>query len=185
MGLSVQEKAECLGTFRWIEVRLMEMLARWVPTTPEMEIKLLFGRHVWDCAQHADALGKRAFELRAPLHYTLPAVEAYEALVAEAAELAATGDRVAIFYDVLCAGLAERYREYIARSDPLMDEPSVRILEAALRDFERMRAERERFVADAAPLACETSPAQWRERERTLRSVVAHGVTRRAQGVRA
>ena len=44
MGYSVQEKAECIGTFRWIEVRLMEMLASWVPTTPEMEIKILFGK---------------------------------------------------------------------------------------------------------------------------------------------
>lgn len=71
MGLILREKAEHLGTFRWLEVFLMETLARWVPTTPEMEVKILMGRHIWDAAQHADALGKRTFELRAPLHYTL------------------------------------------------------------------------------------------------------------------
>ena len=163
----------------------MEMLARWVPTTPEMEIKVLFGRHAWDCAQHADALGKRAFELRAPLHYTLPAAAPYGALLKDAAELAPTGDRVAVFYDVLYAGLANRYREYLGNIDPLMDEPSARILEGALRDCERMRGERARFVGEAAPLACAASVQEWQARERTLGTIVAHGVNRRAQGMRA
>ena len=42
---------------------LQTQLAEWIPTTPEMEVKVLFGRHVWDCARQADAFGKRAFEL--------------------------------------------------------------------------------------------------------------------------
>ena len=40
-------------------VALMEIAAAWTPTTPEMEVKVLLGRHIWDFAQHADALGKR------------------------------------------------------------------------------------------------------------------------------
>jgi hypothetical protein len=181
----VQERAECLGTFRWIEVRLMEMLARWVPTTPEMEIKVLFGRHVWDCAQHADALGRRAFELRAPLHYTLPAIAPYEQLLAEAAELAPTGDRVDVFYDVLLAGLSDRYRDYLAKTDALMDEPTVRILEAALRDHDRMGDERRRYVSQASPLRASALAGAWRDREREPAAIVAHGGARRAQGERA
>ena len=43
MTLTVKEKAEYLGVFRWMEVFLMETLASWVPTTPEMEIKVLSG----------------------------------------------------------------------------------------------------------------------------------------------
>lgn len=163
----------------------MEMLARWIPTTPEMEIKILFGRHVWDCARHADALGKRAFELRAPMHYTLPAVAAYEALLTEASAVEPTGDRVGIFYDVLCTGITERYRDYLARTDPLMDEPSVRVVEEALRDHERMRAERARLVAEASPLPAAEPLAKWRERETAVTAIVAHGEGRRAPGVRA
>jgi len=185
VGYSVQERAECLGTFRWVEVRLMEMLARWIPTTPEMELKILFGRHVWDCAQHADAFGKRAFELRAPLNYTLPAVAAYEALIAEAAELEASGDRVDIFYDVLCTGIADRYRAYVADTDALMDEPTVRIVENALRDHDRMRSERARLVAEASQLTAVERPSDWLARERSLRQIVAHGEGKRAPGVRA
>jgi hypothetical protein len=81
MTFSVQEKAEYMGAFRWMEVYLMETLAGWVPTTPEMEIKVLFGRHVWELAQNADGLGKRAFELRAPLHYTLRPLEGMAAFL--------------------------------------------------------------------------------------------------------
>ena len=65
MTLSVRERADTIGTLRHIEVFTMETLARWVPTTPDLEAKVVFGRHIWDCAQHADALGRRTHELRA------------------------------------------------------------------------------------------------------------------------
>jgi hypothetical protein len=182
MGYSVQERAECLGTFRWIEIQLMEMLARWVPTTPEMEAKVLFGRHVWDCAQHADAFGKRAFELRAPLHYTLPAADAYRELLRDVAGLEPTASRISAFYETLCPGLAQRYRDYIAQTDSLMDEPTVRILERALQDFERMAAERDRL----GPAFTGGVRLDWGARDQAIRSVVAHGdEARRARGMQA
>ena len=186
MGYSVQEKAECVGTFRWIEIQLMEMLARWVPTTPEMEVKVLFGRHVWDCAQHADHLGKRAFELRAPLHYTLPAVPAYCTWIREVADLTATPERVSVFYDIVCPAMMERYHRYMENTDPLMDEPTVRILENAIRDYERMLRERDRLVAASLPLAPITDLAKWQACGQTMNDVIAHGEDgRRARGVQA
>ena len=62
MPLDVKQRGDHVATFRWIEVRLMEILSSWVPTTPEMEVKLLFGGHIWDTAQAADALGKNDFD---------------------------------------------------------------------------------------------------------------------------
>ncbi len=44
----------------------MRVLGGWIALTPELPAKLLFGRHVWDCAQHADAWGRRLPELRSP-----------------------------------------------------------------------------------------------------------------------
>ena len=69
MGYDVRQKADIVGTHRFICVYLMETLARWVPTTPELEAKALFGRHLWDLAQHADQLGQRTAELRSGLHH--------------------------------------------------------------------------------------------------------------------
>jgi hypothetical protein len=55
----------------------METLAQWTPTSPEMEVKLMLGEHIWDAAQNADALGKRTRELRLPLQHSLRPVDAY------------------------------------------------------------------------------------------------------------
>lgn len=67
MILTVKERGQFVATMRHIHVWLMETLAAWVPTSPEMEVKILLGEHIWDVAQHADALGKRTSELRMPL----------------------------------------------------------------------------------------------------------------------
>jgi len=42
-----------------------------------MEVKLLFGEHIWDAAQHADALGKRTFELRLRLQHSVRPADKY------------------------------------------------------------------------------------------------------------
>jgi hypothetical protein len=176
MGLTVKEKAESVGTFRWIEVTLMETLASWVPTTPEMEIKVLFGRHVWEAAQNADGLGKRAFELRAPLHYTLPPQPGYEALVRELASVEQTSDRVSVFYDAVLPALEKRYVGYLAATDHLLDEPTVRVMERILDGYKRMRSERETWCKEAALAAPNPAlAADWKREEGAFPSFVVHG----------
>lgn len=176
MGLTVKEKAEFVGTFRWVEVFLMETLASWVPTTPEMEVKVLFGRHVWEAAQNADGLGKRSFELRAPLHYTLPPPGDYEALFRELPALEETSDRIAVFYDAVLPAMARRYSDYLAATDHLLDEPTVRVMESILDGHKRMLAERETWCKDL-PLA-EPNQAlvkSWKQREGVFADLVVHG----------
>ena len=50
----------------------MRVMAGWIALTPELPAKLLLGRQVWDCAQHADQWGKRLPELRAPAQVSEP-----------------------------------------------------------------------------------------------------------------
>jgi hypothetical protein len=177
MGLILREKAEYLATFRWLEVFLMETLARWVPTTPEMEVKVLMGRHIWDAAQHADALGKRTFELRAPLHYTLTPLPPYLGTMKELASVEDTPGRVQAVYDVILPGLAARYQHYLHNSDSLFDEPSFRVIEGILNDYARMRRECEEVRAELGK-ALETDPdrvQRWSREENVIAQVVAHG----------
>lgn len=171
MGFSVRERADFAGTFRWICVQAMETLARWIPTTPEMEAKVLFGRHVWEFAQHADALGKRAFELRAPLQFNLPACPAYREWLGEIAALDATAERVTAFYDLLCPTLARRYQRYNDATDALMDEPTVRILQRALVDIERMSDERRQLPAPLQHLSQPGRLDSWLTREAAIADV--------------
>jgi hypothetical protein len=141
-----------------------------------MEVKILFGRHVWDCARHADALGKRAFELRAPLHYTLPASAAFNEFLDEIAGLSLTADRVAGFYDVACPIVSEQYRLYVGLTDSLMDEPTVRILDDALRDVARngQRAGPPAWGASRSG-SRRIEPQHWLGRRATIADIVEHG----------
>lgn len=152
MGLSVRERGEAVATYRFIQVSLMETLARWVPSTPEMEAKLLFGAHIWDVAQHADALGKRTYELRLPLQFSLKPCGPYAELLEELRAVADTSRRLAGFYDVMLPALAARYRRFLERTDPLMDAPTVRILERILQDEARMVGEGRALRAELAHL---------------------------------
>jgi len=140
MILSVKERGQFVATIRWVHVALMETLAAWVPTTPEMEVKLLFGEHVWDLVQHADALGKRTFELRMPLQHSLRPVDAYATLLDEIAAVRPTAQRLAAIYDVMLPAVDHRYRRYLDETDSLIDAPTVRILTRHFHDMERMRA---------------------------------------------
>lgn len=143
MSLSIRAKADTIGTFRFISVHLMEMLARWVPTTAELEVKVLFGRHLWEFAQHADQLGKRTSDLRVAPHYSPRPTEEYMRALEMLSSTPGTAERVEGFYQGFLPTLEARYRDYLAGSDRLLDEPSVRIIERILIDLERLRSERE------------------------------------------
>jgi hypothetical protein len=103
-----------------------------------MEVKLLFGEHIWDVAQHADSLGKRTFELRMPLQRSMRAADGYVDLLAAVAAVEPTPQRLAAMYDVLLPALAGRQRRYVEQTDKLIDAPTVRIVERYLADSTRM-----------------------------------------------
>ena len=153
MRLSVQSRTENVATFRFIHVFLMETLARWVPTTPEMEVKILFGRHIWDLAQQADALGKRTYELRAPLQFSLRPAEAYVKFLEDFATTIMTVEKVRGFYDVVLPGLAARYQTYLGQTDRLLDEPTVRVVERILGEFASMQVDRLNLLKDLPQLS--------------------------------
>jgi len=152
MALTVKQRGEHIATFRFVEVRFMEILSSWVPSTPEMEAKLLFGPHIWDAAQAADALGKRAHELRMPLQHSMAPAPAYLELLGELAAVDGAARRIAAFYDVMLPGMAARYRRYLQRTDSLMDAPSVRVIEAILGAGERMIGEARKLRSELPAL---------------------------------
>ena len=178
MQLNVKQRGDHVATFRWIEVRVMEMLARWVPTTPETEVKLAFGTHIWDLAQHADNLGKRTHELRLPPQCSIEPAPGYMHFLADLAETAATDRRVAAFYDCVLPALERRYRDYVARVDPLLDGPTLRIVEHILFDMARMKTEGQ-ALRDEVPAVASTEPA-WIDRLRRHEMEFAEIVVGRA-----
>jgi hypothetical protein len=164
MSTTVTERADRIATFRFVEVRLMEVAAAWTPTTPEMEVKVLFGRHIWDFARHADALGKRTFELRRPEQHSLRPVEPYARLLDDVGALTGTAERLSALYDVLLPGLEQRYRRYLEETDPILDGPSVVVLDTILLDLARQRADAGRLRQTLGLIAPADESLRGRER---------------------
>lgn len=177
MPLNVKQRGEHVATFRWIEVSLMETLARWVPTTPETEVKLVFGAHIWDVAQHADSLGKRTHELRLPLQHSLEPSGDFVRFLGNLAATTETDRRVAGFYDCMLPGLERRFRDYIGKVDPLLDGPTVRILDRILFDIERMRTECQALRQELSAVA--STDVSWLEDQRRSEASLVHIVVGR------
>lgn len=175
MGLNVSDRGKWVATVRCIHVDLMEMLAQWTPTSPEMEVKLMFGEHIWNVAQNADALGKRTRELRLPLQHSKKPVNAYAALLSEIRKETDTARRLGSFYDVLLPGLASRYQSYLDETDTLMDAPTVRILEEMQRAQGKMMEQCRALRAELPTLG--KVDGAWlnglRERDAGISSLVA------------
>ena len=169
--MNVKQRGDAIGTFRYIAVRLMETVAYWTPITPEMEAKVLFGRHIYDYAQHADALGKRTFELRQPEHYTRPAAPRYVEVLDMLRRASTTSERFSMLYEVVVPGLIRRYEAYIRETDGLLDEPSVVIMERIVADLRRQQLDAHR-VRDQIRIA-DAPVREFSNREAAIESHVA------------
>ena len=156
----------------------MRVLGGWIALTPELDAKLLFGRHVWDCAQHADLWGRRLPELRAPAQQSEPSGDEAVALMrllqsTEAPTL--TVERVTGVYRVLKPHLATVYERHLAVANPVYEPPTRRILERCLVEERRHAAAGarvlDRLVAGDPALAARA--CEWERR--VLEALAAAG----------
>ena len=166
--LTVKERGHFVATMRYVHVWLMETLAAWVPTTPEMEVKLLFGEHIWDVAQHADSLGKRTFELRLPLQHSVRPAEPYVEFLAEMAAIGPTPRAPGGHVRRGRAGLWQRQRRYLEQTDKLVgcaDRAHPGALPGRHRPDDRRGPRAAPGAAGAAdwPIATGSPPSQARE----------------------
>ena len=50
----VEDSARRVGHYKWIEMRLFEVLGGWVATVPELDVKIKLGVHCYKHAWHAE-----------------------------------------------------------------------------------------------------------------------------------
>ena len=142
--LGVEASARRIRYYRYAEERMMRILAGWIALTPELPAKLLLGRQVWDCAQHADQWGKRLPELRAPAQVSEPPNQAFVRFMDALESPQAWGEtveRLVGVYRVLKPHVIATYAEHLARANPVYEPPTRRILERCLADERRHVAE--------------------------------------------
>jgi hypothetical protein len=146
----VLSSAQRIRHYRYAEERMMRIMGGWIALTPELPAKLVLGRHVWDCAQHADAWGKRLPELREPAQQSEPAGERFVAFMdlLESAEAPGqTLERLTAVYRVLKPRLVAAYQAHLAVANPIYEPPTRRILQRCL-DEERRHVAAGRTVLE-------------------------------------
>jgi len=142
--LGVEATARRVRHYRYAEERMMRVMAGWIALTPEIPAKLLLGRQVWDCAQHADQWGKRLPELRAPAQVSEPPGSEFARFLDALETREAWGEtieRLAGVYGVLKPHLVAVYDAHLGRINPVYEPPTRRILERCLADERRHLAE--------------------------------------------
>jgi hypothetical protein len=146
---SVTDSARRIRRYRYVEERVMRMLGGWIALTPELPAKLLMGRHVWDCAQHADAWGRRLPELRAPAQESEAPSEGVARLmdaIEDHDQPGQTPERLVSIYRIIKPQLLAAYERHLTEANAVYEPPTRRILERCIADEGRHVATAIRIV---------------------------------------
>ena len=162
IGFSVDENVRRLVRLHWFEKRLMDIAAARLPATPEWEVKCALALHQWQDGEHADAIRRRVSEMRSPPPPLDRAPDSVlDAFLEELLRAAGTTELVAGLA-LAHSALVVAYRDHLERSNPLVDQPTRRVLRFNLIEEEEASAWCERALD-----ALIVSDASARERART------------------
>jgi uncharacterized ferritin-like protein (DUF455 family) len=127
---TVQQNLELLGRYRYTEIQFLELMGSWAYTMVDPEIKIGFGRHMFQDSVHADLIGRRIPELkgRSQHFHSIPPsddfVKTVEQIWKEQDELL----RMVGLYRVLKPALVSVYRGHLDLLELPADEPTEHIL---------------------------------------------------------
>src|SRR6266849_3533108 len=179
---SVEESARRVGNYKWAEMRLFEVLGGWVATIPELDVKLVLGRHTYHHAWHSELWHKRLPELREmnTERLTVPPNDAFVTFMdavrePEAPEL--TIEKLVGVYRVLIPRKIAAYTFHLNATSRITDAPTMRSLGFILQDeFEDWR-EGEMLLQSLIETPADVERAANRQRELEQLMLAAGGIT--------
>jgi hypothetical protein len=142
----VEATARRVRNFRYAEEWTMLILGGWLATVPEVPVKTGLGKIVWECAQAADALGKRLPELRCGRRAVAASESPNQGFASFVEALAAPEtpdlsiEKLAGVFDVLKPHLARVYESVMRETDQISDAPTIELLDEILRKTRRQIA---------------------------------------------
>jgi hypothetical protein len=142
---SVEESARRVGNYKWAETKLFEVLGGWVATVPELDVKLVLGRHAWFHAEHAKRWDERLPELREMNRERLneppnPEFATFMEAVREPEAAELTIEKLVGTYRVLIPRFIGVYTYHLNGTSRITDAPTIRALTFILQDeFETWR----------------------------------------------
>jgi hypothetical protein len=140
MGYDVDESARRFSNYFHVLRELVHLSCGHLALEPRFEVKALLGDHLHDDARAVTKIQRRLYELRDPSDYPgAPSDELTSVL--DKASTEDTHAYLEIAYGELKPTLIAAVRIHLANLDPLLDEPSLRLLTQLLHRQERHTAE--------------------------------------------
>ncbi len=132
MGL--QENAMRLAIYRYAKVQMVELMGGWAQSVPEAEIKVSFGRQMYQDMVHADLLGKRLPELkvRRKQRQLVAPSDSFVRMLEKIWKAEDSVRRMIALYRILKPGLVEALSDHLVSIALPEDEPTERILRSII-----------------------------------------------------
>jgi uncharacterized ferritin-like protein (DUF455 family) len=134
-GVSVDESVTRLDGFAHVLSRFTMLLSSWVATTPELEVKMMLGNHVYRDAVSARALRARITELcRDPSDSPL-LDDGWHSILGALSQCSETLPRLHGMYQVARRRLLDEVLAHAQRTHEIWDEPTVLVLRDVARNL--------------------------------------------------
>jgi len=142
-GYDVDENAIRFSNYFHVLRELVHLSCGWLALEPRLEVKYALGDHLHDDARTVSKLKRRLYELRTPSDYPGAPAGELTALLDRANDCASSSEYVQVAYGELKPALVAAVRAHLEHLDPLVDEPSLRLLTQVVLRQERHLAELE------------------------------------------
>lgn len=167
VGLSVEQSAARLHRIGYLDRQCMRIQAGHMPARPEYEVKGALARGVYRDSVHCDQLRARCRQLRmSVVAFDKSPDPELDKLMDAALGSDSTLKLLTALYAVVKPAQIEAIRRYMSEAQPLVDEPTIHLLQHQLIDREeqvRWGAEAIRELAAAADESERAAAARWEE----------------------
>src|SRR5438093_5689665 len=139
-GLSVEECVRRLKRYHYAFKRLHQIFIARITAEPIYELKMAFSLHAHLCAEHGTALRQRVGEMREPpLGLEVVPDVNLEIFFDEILAAPTTEELVLGLYEKALPTLKAALDRHLQDTNPLVDQPSVRLCRLALLELEGLR----------------------------------------------
>lgn len=137
VGIAVDECTARIGRFGFVAKQLMLVQAAKMSSTANWEFKAALGRHLWEAAVHWGIWRERIAELRGHEHLIERHNEGQlNDLFLEILTSSNDAELAIALYEVVLPAYQAALQRYLAETNPLVDQPTVRAIRHLLLDLE-------------------------------------------------
>jgi len=161
-GLSVETSVRRLKLLHYAFRRLHQTFTARITAEPVYELKMGFSYHAYLCAEHATALRRRIGEMREPpLGLDDVPNQSIEIFFDEILAAPTTAELLLGIYEHALPALSIGLEKHISETNPLVDQPSVRICRFALLEIADMVAFGRQAISSTVDFTSRQQAGAW------------------------